>query len=141
MGPTDGLTRRRILRSLAATGAAAGLPAAAGGATGGRPAGEEPDVEAGEDAVRIEHDGMTVEVRLDPFGVRFAGVDGEGPMGFGYGDPPPAAEPPTEDEPGAAAETVAESAEGTASDRYGTPTAKPSVPRSEERRVGKECRL
>ena len=120
MEATDGLTRRRILRSLAATGAAAGLPAAAGGASGARPAGKEPAVKAGENAVRIEHDGMTVEVRLDPFGVRFAGVDGEGPTGFGYGDPPPAAAPPTEDEPGAAAKTVAESAEGVASDRYGT---------------------
>ena len=117
---TDGFSRRRILRSLAATGAAATLPAATGGATGARPAGEEPDVEAGEDAVRIEHDGMTVEVRLDPFGVRFAGVDGEGPTGFGYGDPPPAAAPPAEEEPGSAAETAAESVEGTASDRYGT---------------------
>ncbi|WP_254838404.1 TIM-barrel domain-containing protein [Natronomonas marina] len=120
MEPTDGLSRRRVLRSLAATGVAAGLPTVASGATGPRPAGEDPTVETDDDAVRIEHDGMTAEVRLDPFGVRFSGVDGEGPTGFGYGDASPVAAPPTGDAPVEAAETVAAAAEGAASDRYGT---------------------
>ena len=121
------VSRRRLLRLAAAGGAAAGLPATAGGATGGsgpageRPAGEDPAVEADDGVVRVEHDGMALEVQLDPFGVRFDGVDGEGPTGFGRADLPPAAAPPAGDEPPvAAAETVAGAAEGAASDRYGT---------------------